>query len=63
VLHSHTGIWFQLSIVPFTLAMLRYGLLIDQGHGGQPEDVVLGDRVLQVLAVLWAALFALGIYG
>jgi decaprenyl-phosphate phosphoribosyltransferase len=63
VLHSHTGIWFQLSIVPFTLAMLRYGLLIDQGHGGQPEDVVLGDRVLQVLALLWAALFALGIYG
>ncbi len=63
VLHAHTGIWFQLSIVPFTLAMLRYGLLIDQGHGGQPEDVVLGDRVLQVLALLWAALFALGIYG
>ena len=63
VLHSHTGIWFQLSIVPFTLAMLRYGLLIDQGHGGQPEDVVLGDRVLQSLAVLWALLFALGVYG
>jgi decaprenyl-phosphate phosphoribosyltransferase len=63
VLHSHTGIWFQLSIVPFTLAMLRYGLLIDQGHGGQPEDVVLGDRVLQVLGLLWALLFALGVYG
>lgn len=59
----HHGIWFQLSIVPFVLAMLRYGFLLDQGHGGQPEDVVLGDRVLQILAVLWVAVFALGVYG
>jgi decaprenyl-phosphate phosphoribosyltransferase len=59
----HEGIWFQLSIVPFVLAMFRYGLLLDQGHGGQPEDVVLGDRTLQVLAIIWAALFALGVYG
>jgi decaprenyl-phosphate phosphoribosyltransferase len=63
VLHTHHGIWFQLSIVPFTLAMLRYGLLIDQGHGGAPEDVVLGDRMLQSLAVLWVVAFALGVYG
>jgi decaprenyl-phosphate phosphoribosyltransferase len=62
VLHTHQGIWYQLSIVPFTLAMLRYGLLLDQGHGGAPEDVVLGDRMLQVLAVAWVVLFALGIY-
>ena len=59
----HHGIWFQLSIVPFVLAMLRYGFLLDQGHGGQPEDVVLGDRTLQVLAVMWVVVFALGVYG
>jgi decaprenyl-phosphate phosphoribosyltransferase len=63
VLHTHQGIWFQLSIVPFTLATLRYGLLIDQGHGGAPEDVVLGDRMLQVLAMVWVVTFALGVYG
>jgi decaprenyl-phosphate phosphoribosyltransferase len=63
VLHSHHGIWFQLSIVPFTLAMLRYGLLIDQGHGGAPEDVVLGDRMLQVMALVWVVTFSLGVYG
>lgn len=60
---AHHGIWFQLSIVPFVLAMLRYGFLLDQGQGGQPEDVVLGDRTLQVVAVVWAVVFALGVYG
>jgi decaprenyl-phosphate phosphoribosyltransferase len=60
---QHAPIWFQLSIVPFTLAMLRYGLLVDQGQGGAPEDVVLGDRLLQLLAVVWAVLFAIGVYG
>ena len=54
--------WFELSIVPFVLAILRYGLRLDQGEGGAPEDVVLRDRPLQVLAALWAAMFALGVY-
>ena len=54
--------WFQLSIIPFGLAILRYALLVDQGHGGEPEEVVFGDRVLQVLGVIWAALFAAGTY-
>ncbi|HEY2301715.1 MAG TPA: decaprenyl-phosphate phosphoribosyltransferase [Acidimicrobiales bacterium] len=57
------GIWFQLSIVPFTLALLRYAFLLDQGQGGSPEDVVLGDRSLQVLAVLWMLIIGVGIYG
>ncbi len=54
--------WFQLSIIPFGLAILRYALLVDQGHGGEPEEVVFGDRVLQVLGVIWAGLFAAGTY-
>ncbi len=62
VVHGHHAIWFQLSIVPFTLALLRYGLLIDRGHGGAPEDLVLGDRQLQVMALIWAGLFAVGVY-
>jgi decaprenyl-phosphate phosphoribosyltransferase len=59
---GHAAFWFQLSIVPFTLALLRYGLLIDRGHGGAPEDVMLGDRLLIVLGVVWAILFSLGVY-
>ena len=54
--------WFQLSIVPFGLAILRYALLVDSGHGGAPEDVVLQDRTLQVLGAIWAVLFVAGVY-
>ena len=61
--HGASGaIWFELSIVPFVLGVLRYGLLVDAGQGGAPEDVVLGDRTLQVLGVCLAGLFALGVY-
>ncbi len=54
--------WFQLSILPFVLAILRYALLIDAGEGGAPEEVVFRDRPLQVMAIGWALLFALGVY-
>ena len=59
---GHAALWFELSIAPFTLALMRYALQIDRGHGGAPEDVVLGDRMLLALAVLWAILFGLGVY-
>ena len=57
------ALWFELSILPFVMAMLRYALLLDQGQGGAPEEVFLRDRTLQGLGLLWAALFAAGIYG
>lgn len=53
---------FQLSIVPFVLAVLRYALLLDSGKGGVPEDIVLGDRPLQALGLTWALIFAVGVY-
>ena len=57
-----TTTWFRLSIVPFVLAVLRYALVIEQGGGGAPEEVVLGDRVLQVLGVLWVVTFLVGVW-
>jgi decaprenyl-phosphate phosphoribosyltransferase len=57
------AVWFELSILPFVLAMLRYALLLDQGQGGAPEEVFLRDRTLQALGLAWAVLFAVGIYG
>ena len=33
--------WFELSIVPFVLAILRYAHVIEQGRGGAPEEIVL----------------------
>ncbi len=55
-------VWFEMSIVPFVLAILRYAHVIEQGRGGAPEEVVFHDHVLQVLGLLWAACFAIGVY-
>lgn len=56
------AIWFQLSIAPFLLALFRYAMVCDQGRGGAPEEVILGDRMLQVLGLVWVGCFAVGIY-
>ena len=54
--------WYELSIIPFVLALLRYALQIDRGAGGAPEEVVLGDRTLQVIGLVWLVIFGLGVY-
>ena len=54
--------WFELSIVPFAVAVLRYVLLLDTGHGGAPEDVVLGDRALQIMGAAWLVIYVIGVY-
>lgn len=54
--------WLELSSVPFVLGLLRYALLIDAGGGGEPEELLLKDRVLQGLGVIWVAIFGIGIY-
>src|SRR5207253_8054934 len=53
---------YELSIVPFVTFILRYAMLLEQGHGGAPEDVVLGDRILLMLAAIWVAVFGAGVY-
>jgi decaprenyl-phosphate phosphoribosyltransferase len=53
--------WFELSIVPFAVAILRYALLLEEGHGGAPEDIVLGDRPLQVLGLVWLVIWGAGV--
>jgi decaprenyl-phosphate phosphoribosyltransferase len=59
---ANVPVLFQLSIVPFVMALLRYAMVLDAGRGGAPEDVVLGDRTLQVLGLVWVGLFAAGVY-
>ncbi|CDO07828.1 decaprenyl-phosphate phosphoribosyltransferase [Mycolicibacterium cosmeticum] len=43
--------WWAVSIIPFTIAILRYAVDIDGGDAGEPEDIALHDRVLQLLAL------------
>jgi decaprenyl-phosphate phosphoribosyltransferase len=58
----HDGsIWSELSILPVTLALMRYALLLERGQGGAPEDVVFGDRTLLVAGASWVALFAVSV--
>ncbi len=53
--------WHMLSIGAFVLGVLRYAVDIDAGTAAEPEDIVLADRVLQGLGVVWLVLVALGI--
>jgi decaprenyl-phosphate phosphoribosyltransferase len=46
--HGRAG-WFAVSMVPFTIAILRYAVDVDGGLAGEPEDIALRDRVLQLL--------------
>ena len=55
-------LWFELSIVPFVLAILRYALLSARGEAGAPEDVFAADRTLQILGLLWLASYGAGVY-
>jgi decaprenyl-phosphate phosphoribosyltransferase len=55
-------LWFELSIVPFVLGILRYALLLEQGRGGAPEELVLSDRVLLAMGAMWAVFFALAVH-
>ncbi|HEX4703224.1 MAG TPA: decaprenyl-phosphate phosphoribosyltransferase [Pseudonocardiaceae bacterium] len=62
-LHTHfRSVWPVISIVPFVVALLRYAVDVDGGKAGEPEEIVLHDRVLQVLGVCWVATVALAFY-
>lgn len=51
-----------LSIVPFTVGVLRYAVDVDGTTAGAPEEVVLADRTLQAIGAVWAGMLALAVY-
>ena len=55
-------VWFELSIIPFVLAVLAVELAIERGLGGEPEELALRNRTLQALALAWILLLLIGIY-
>jgi len=60
---SDSGVpWWGLSIAPFVVALMRYALLVERGEASSPEEVVLGDRTLQVLGAAWLGLFVCSVY-
>ena len=56
------SVLFQLSIVPFAIAILRYALLLEQGKGAEPENLVLSDRTLLAAGAIWAIIYACAVY-
>ncbi len=59
---GHHPIWFQLTIVPFVVALLHVLRLLDSGAGAAPEELALHDRRLQIYGACWIACFAIGVY-
>ncbi|WP_410871694.1 decaprenyl-phosphate phosphoribosyltransferase [Nocardia sp. A7] len=54
--------WYSISMVPFTIAILRYAVDVDGGGAGEPEEIALGDRILQFLAIAWIGAVGVAVY-
>jgi decaprenyl-phosphate phosphoribosyltransferase len=54
--------WRPLTLLPFAAGVVRYGLLVGRGRGESPEELLLGDHLLQAAGALWLVLFALAVH-
>jgi decaprenyl-phosphate phosphoribosyltransferase len=62
---AHRGdhlVWIELSVAPVITGVLYVLRLLDAGRGGAPSELAWEDRTLQVLALVWALLVAVGVY-
>jgi len=55
-------LWYGLSIVPFLLWLVRYASLAGAGAAQAPEELILRDRTLLALSLVWGLLFLGGVY-
>jgi decaprenyl-phosphate phosphoribosyltransferase len=60
--HDVLKVLIATSVAPFTAAMLRYTLLLSQGHGQQPERLLFTDPFLIAAGITCAGLLFCGIY-
>ncbi|MFD8500763.1 decaprenyl-phosphate phosphoribosyltransferase [Amycolatopsis sp. NPDC059657] len=59
---ADNSVWAVVSMVPFVVAVLRYAVDVDSGNAGEPEEIALRDRVLQVLGATWVVTLFLSFY-
>lgn len=52
---------FELSALPFALAMFRFSAAAERDGAESPEEILLSDRWLLAYAAAWAVLFGLGL--
>jgi decaprenyl-phosphate phosphoribosyltransferase len=60
--HQDKLSWYELTVIPLVLWLLRYALLLDRGGGQAPDELVLKDRFLLVMTAAWIAVFVCGVY-
>jgi decaprenyl-phosphate phosphoribosyltransferase len=51
------------SIIPFVIALLKYSVDVDSGAAGEPEEIVLHDRMLLAFGAIWVACLVSSVYG
>jgi len=54
--------WGPLSVAPFVVALLRFSLDIDSARASAPDEIVVSDKVLITLGLIWLAIFSLGAF-
>ncbi|MBW8802294.1 MAG: hypothetical protein JF587_00295 [Catenulisporales bacterium] len=59
--HKSAKPWLEISVIPWVFIFLRYAMFIDGGRAGEPEDVMLKDRVIMAIGAIWLAVFATGV--
>jgi decaprenyl-phosphate phosphoribosyltransferase len=56
------SVWSVISLVPFLLAILRFGIDVDAGTAEEPDEIVRHDRVLLSLGLAWAVTLGIAVY-
>lgn len=54
--------WRPLTIIPVAVALGRYGVLVREGEGEAPDELLFRDRLLLLAGICWLVLFALGVH-
>lgn len=53
--------WRVLTIIPFSVCIVRYVVLVRAGEAEAPDELIIGDRPLLTSASIWIILFALAL--
>lgn len=52
--------WHVASIAPFVLGIMRFAVDVDSGRAAEPEEVLLKDRALQAIGIVWLLVVGAG---
>jgi decaprenyl-phosphate phosphoribosyltransferase len=52
---------FKVSLAPFAAALLRFVLVVDRGESAEPEYVLVRDRQMLVLSLVWMGVYGAGV--